>query len=98
MPTYVFENKKTGEVSEKFLSISGKADYLKENPDLKQIITPSNIIGGTVSVHQNKDGGFNDLMSRIGDANPGSAVDKKHNRRTAKSCLLYTSPSPRDRG
>ena len=84
MPTYVFENKKTGEVTEKFLSISSKADFLKDNPDLKQIITPSTIIGGTVSVHQNKDGGFNDMMKRIGDANPGSSVDKKYNSRSAK--------------
>jgi len=84
MPTYSFINNDTGEVFEKILSISGRESYLNENPNIKQIVTAPNIIGGTVSVHNNKDGGFNDMMKRIGDANPGSAVDKKYNSRTSK--------------
>ena len=34
MPTYDFENTKTGEVFEKFISISDKEKYLKDNPDI----------------------------------------------------------------
>ena len=42
MPTYDFENTETGEVEEKFMSISAKEQYLKDNPHMKQIIN-----GGT---------------------------------------------------
>ena len=34
MPLYDFRNKDTGEVFEKFMSISAKEEYLKENPNM----------------------------------------------------------------
>ena len=42
MPTYDFQNTETGEVEEKFMSISDKEQFLKDNPHMKQIIN-----GGT---------------------------------------------------
>ena len=44
MPTYDFENTETGEVEEKFMSISAKEQYLKDNPHMKQIINGGNFI------------------------------------------------------
>lgn len=85
MPTYVFENKETGEVIELMMGISDRDKWLAKNSDTwKPVITAPNIVGGTVSARDNKDGGFNELMSRIGEANPGSKVAEKHIRRTAK--------------
>ena len=44
MPTYDFQNTETGEVEEKFMSISAKEQYLKDNPHMKQIINGGNFI------------------------------------------------------
>ena len=44
MPTYDFQNTETGEVEEKFMSISAKERYLKDNPHMKQIINGGNFI------------------------------------------------------
>ena len=34
MPIYIFKNTKTNEVEEKFLSMSEREEYLKDNPDI----------------------------------------------------------------
>lgn len=46
MPIYVFKNTKTNEVEEKFLSMSEREDYLKDNPDIQQVPTPVNVVSG----------------------------------------------------
>jgi hypothetical protein len=84
MPSYDFLNTETGEVEELFMSFTKLDEFKKNNPHMKQQVSAPNIVGGTISVHENKDGGFNDMMQRIGDANPGSQVAKKYNKRTAK--------------
>ena len=38
MPIYKFEDTKTGEVEEKFLSLAGREKYLEENPHIKQLV------------------------------------------------------------
>lgn len=53
MPLYDFEDKKTGEIVTKMIKISDKDQFLKDNPNLKQVIlsTPSIVgsVGGTLS-------------------------------------------------
>ena len=83
MPTYEFENTETGEVFERFLSIDGKANFLKNYPNIKQRITTVNIISGA-RVNTGKLGGFKEVLQKVGEGHPGSYVDKTHNRRTAK--------------
>ena len=83
MPTYEFENTETGEVFERFLSISGKANFLKNYPNIKQRITAPNIISGA-RVATKKLGGFKEVLQRVGEANRGSAVDRAYNTRTSK--------------
>ena len=39
MPTYTFEDKDTGEVFDKLMKISEKEQYLKDNPNLKSVLT-----------------------------------------------------------
>jgi len=91
MPTYSFKNKDTEEVYDLFLkSYSAKEKYLKDNPNVESIITMAPQIGyDTVALGATKnDSGFNDMMKRIGDANPGSAVDKKFNSRDSKRVAI----------
>ena len=83
MPTYEFENTETGEVFERFLSIDGKANFLKNYPNIKQRITAPNIISGA-RVGSGKIGGFKEVLQKVGEAHPGSHVDRAHNTRTSK--------------
>ena len=83
MPTYEFENTETGEVFERFLSISSKANFLKNYPNIKQRLTTVNIISGA-RVSTRKLGGFKEVLQKVGEAHPGSAVDRAHNTRTSK--------------
>ena len=86
MPTYEFENTETGEVFERFLSISGKANFLKNYPNIKQRITTVNIISGA-RVSTRKLGGFKEVLQKVGESHPGSAVDRAHNTRTSKQVV-----------
>ena len=83
MPTYVFEDKLTGEQFEEFLTMGEKEEFLKGNPDYKQVLTAPNLISGA-RVSTRKLGGFKEVLQRVGEANPGSAVDRAHNTRTSK--------------
>ena len=83
MPTYVFEDKLSGEQFEEFLSMGEKIQFLKDNPDYKQVLTAPNVISG-IRPSTGKLGGFKEVLQRVGEANPGSHVDKAHNTRTAK--------------
>ncbi len=80
MPTYEFRNKKTGKTFEEFMSMSQREEYLKDNPHIESIIlTAPAISGDSVGLGFRKnDAGFNELMNRIGKANPGSAVADRY--------------------
>ena len=82
MPTYVLEDKETGEQQEVFMSFGEMQEYKKIH-DLKQVVQAPNIISGA-RVSTGKLGGFKEVLQRVGEANPGSAVDKAHNTRTSK--------------
>ena len=83
MPTYVFEDKMTGEQFEEFLSMGEKIQFLKDNPEYKQVLTAPNVVSGA-RVSTRKLGGFKEVLQKVGEGHPGSAVDRQHNRRTAK--------------
>ena len=83
MPTYVFFNPETGVEWEEFMSISKKEKFLSSHPWVEQRITAPNIVSGA-RVGTGKLGGFKEVLQKVGEGHPGSAVDKAHNRRTAK--------------
>ena len=67
MPTYDFENTETGEQFEKLISISGKEDYLKENPNIRQIHVkvPGLISGKEGSMLKQAGSGWKEVQDRI---------------------------------
>jgi predicted nucleic acid-binding Zn ribbon protein len=80
MPTYTFINNDTGEEFELFMKMAEQDPYLKDNPHISRTykIAPA-ISGDSAGLGFRKtDGGFNDLMNRIGDANRGSHVAEKY--------------------
>ena len=82
MPTYTLEDKETGEQHEVFMSFGEMQEYKKIH-NLKQIIQAPNIVSGA-RVGTGKLGGFKEVLQKVGEGFPGSAVDKQHNRRTSK--------------
>tara|TARA_R100000697_G_scaffold60444_1_gene73393 strand:+ start:602 stop:916 length:315 start_codon:yes stop_codon:yes gene_type:complete len=82
MPVYIFKNNKTDEVYEKFLSMTEREEYLNDNPDIQQVPTAPNIVAGVGGIK--KDDGFNEVLSKISEAHPTSALASQHKRRTIK--------------
>ena len=81
MPTYDFINIKTGKKFTEFMSISEKEVYLKKNKHIKQGIGKINIVSGTGI---KTDSGWKDMLSRIGDAHPGSKVHDAYGNKSTK--------------
>ena len=81
MPTYDFINTKTGKKFTEFMSISEKEVYLKKNKHIKQGIGKINIVSGTGI---KTDSGWKDMLSRIGDAHPGSKVHDAYGNKNSK--------------
>ena len=69
-PTYTFEDKETGEVFDKLMKISEKEQYLKDNPNLKPVLTAPNFVGDHIV--KKMDGGMKEVFSKITDAHPNT--------------------------
>ena len=82
MPTYTLEDIETGEQHEVFMSFGEMQEYKKLH-NLKQVIQAPNIVSGA-RVSTGKLGGFKEVLQKVGEGHPGSAVDKQFNRRTSK--------------
>ncbi len=79
MPTYEFLNKETGEFEEHFMSHTKLDEFKENNPQLRQQVSAPNIVGGTGD-RVKPDGGFKEVLSKIGSNFPGSDVDRKYNK------------------
>ena len=76
MPTYIFRNKNTEEVFEKFMSISARDQYLAENPDIESVIGAPAF--NYSSVDAKPDAGFRDVLKEI---------RSKHDQRFTRSTI-----------
>lgn len=90
MPTYSFRNKDTEEEFDKILSFSAREEYLASNPHIMQIHT---VMPGMVSNagglgNLKPDAGFNELIQRIGEGNPGSALADRHVSKDARQVAV----------
>lgn len=85
MPIYEFRDKETGETWEEFLSMSGKDEYLKNNPHTEIVIGAPALISGIAGVTHKNDGGFKDLLNRIGNANPTSPLAQQYGDKGIKA-------------
>lgn len=83
MPTYKFLNIATGQEFEKTMRISELDKFKEDNPMFEQQITAPNIVGG----HGDRvklDGGFKDVLNKIGDSHPGSELHARHGSKDIK--------------
>lgn len=66
MPTYCFRDKVTGEVTEKFMSISAREQYLVDNPQLEAMVSGAPGLSDPVRLGLRKpDAAFRDLVKNI---------------------------------
>ena len=77
MPTYKFLNNETGEEFEDFMSISALDQYLKDNPNIVQLVN------GAPLIHSGRgtgkpDQGFRDLLKDM---------KKKHSKGISRSTI-----------
>lgn len=80
MPLYDFKDTNTGEIFEKFMSISSKAQYLKENPHIEPVLSGLPPLIDPVRLGIRKtDNGFREVMQKIHSRSPGSDLNKKFN-------------------
>lgn len=76
MPLYTFENKKTGEIFDARMGISEREVFLKENPDLQQIITEAPGIGDPVRLGLKKpDANFRDVLKKAKAAHKHNTIN-----------------------
>jgi len=80
MPTYTFEDKETGEVFDEIMKISEKEQYLKDNPNLKPVLTAPNFVGDHIV--KKMDGGMKEVFSKIADAHPNTPIADRFSRKS----------------
>ena len=85
MPLYEIENTDTGEIFEIMMKISDKEGMLQKNPHFRQIPSAPNISKGGVGDRVKRDGGMNEVLSRIADNNPNSPLADDFGKKDAKS-------------
>ena len=77
MPTYNFRDKDTGIEFEKFMSISARELFLKENPNIESVINSAPMVVDPVRVGVRKrDSGFKEVLQKIHERTPGSDLKK----------------------
>ena len=84
MPTYSFEDTKTGEQYDKFMSWKDREKYLEENPDIRAVMTSAALIRGTGD-RTKAPAGFNEVLSKVSEANPHSALAETHGKKDSLS-------------
>ena len=81
MPTYDFVDTETGDVFEKFMSISAKEEYLKENPHIQQMLISAPAMVSSSGMGKMPDG-FKEVLSKVGEAHPNSKIGQEYNNKS----------------
>jgi len=64
MPTYCFRNNKTGEVHEEMMKMDAREKFLKDNPNLTQVLEMPRIVSGVAGARKSDDN-FKDVLRNI---------------------------------
>ena len=76
MPTYNFRHRETGEITEKFFSLSLREEYLKDNPQLESVLLGAPSIGDPIRLGIRKpDDGFREVLAKAKEAHPRGNVN-----------------------
>lgn len=75
MPIYNFRNNETDEFFTEFFTISGKEQYLADNPHITQVPSAPLIVSGVGTTGGRLDGDYRDLIKQIKKNNAGSNIE-----------------------
>lgn len=77
MPTYNFRDTNTGEEFEKFMSISAREEFLKQNPQIETMVSGAPMLLDPVRAGVRKvDSGFKEVLQKIHERAPGSDLKR----------------------
>ena len=86
MPLYDFRNKETGEVITKMMSIASREDFLKENPDLEQVILSAPPLATSgMSIERKAGSEWGDVLKNVAAQNPYSPLAERYGKKDPKS-------------
>jgi hypothetical protein len=83
MPTYDFLNTETGDVEERFMSLSQREQFLKENPHMQQMIGATATVSG-VSITGKIPDGFKEVLAKVSENHKQSSVANRHGKKSIK--------------
>lgn len=83
LPTYDFVNNETGEEFEIFMSMSAREQYLKDNPNIQQVLGATSTVSG-VSITGKIPDGFKEVLSKVSENHKTSVVASNHGRKSMK--------------
>ena len=83
MPTYDFLNTETGEVEERFMSLSQREQFLKDNPHIQQMIGATATVSG-VSITGKVPDGFKEVLAKVSENHKQSSVANRHGKKSIK--------------
>jgi hypothetical protein len=84
MPTYTFENIKTGKIIEKTMSMTERDSFVNNNNDFRQVFTSLNIVGGVSGLTHKPDSGWNDTLQKIAEKHPNSPLADRYRKKSIK--------------
>lgn len=84
MPIYTFRDTETDEVFDIMMSISDLDAYKAQHPMHERYFDTVPAIVSGVSLKGKLDDGFKDVLSRISEAHPDSALADDHRRKSIK--------------
>ena len=85
MPLYSFRNNETGEEYDLMMKYSDKVQYLENHPEIESIISGApGLVKGTGD-RTKPPSGFKEVLSRISEANPTSALANDFGHKDHKS-------------
>lgn len=85
MPLYSFENIKTGETEEIFLSLSEYDDFVASNPQLQRSYTKMNLVSSVGGRTEKVDDLFKDeVLGRIGEHHAGTEMANRYGSKSIK--------------
>ena len=83
MPIYTFRNKTTGEEWDDLMSISEMEKFTKKR-NIELVPTAAMLVGSVGQMDSKIDGGFKEVLGKISDAHPHSALADRYRKRDSK--------------
>jgi len=83
MPVYTFRNKKTGEEWDDLMSIAEMESFTKKR-NIELVPTAAMLVGSVGQMDSKIDGGFKEVLGKISDAHPHSALADRYRKRDSK--------------